>query len=592
MSATEGGGRPQTINAADEILQPPLMRGRGNDIAILFGDERISFRELNARVNRFGNALKPRLAKDDRVLLLLKDSPDFVAAYLGIMRIGAVAVPLSTRLSAQDLAFVIADSGAKVLLIDDEFLPLYRQAVASAGRRVGLVVVRGAAEAGMQTIPQLLSNASTELQSAPTTADDMAFWLYTSGTTGKPKGAVHCHGDVVIGDYYMQAFGFGPGERIFSSSKLFFAFALAHALIGALRTGSTVILYDGWPDSEAIAAVVERYRPTVMLSVPAFFRNLLRDNLANRPGFKSVRCYLSAGEALPESLYRRWYEATGAPIVDGLGATETMFMIIGGTPAEHRPGATGKPLPYAEVRLLDQEGRPVVKADTPGILWVRMGSLCRGYWRQPDKTNASFRDGWFRTGDVYIVDREGWWIHQGRADDLLKISGQWVSPAEIEACATTVPGVAEAIVVGAQDADGLTRLNMFLIAPDGGGDALQRQVQEKLLATLSKYKCPRRIMFVDAVPRTATGKIQRFRLRNWISADFLPRLMRALNLDLAKLASAEPQLVRAMQGKCVMCEHHDRCMSDLDQDRSASTFQDYCPNADVLISLRIAARPN
>ncbi len=587
MKADQTANRLQLRNAADEILGPTLARGRGGDVAILFGDAKITFDELNADVNRFASALRPYLAKGDRALLLLKDSPVFVAAHLGIMRGGAVAVALSTRSTAKDLAFVIDDAGPKVLLIDEEFLPLYEQATASCAQAPALVAVRGRATGGRHAIEDLLANAAADFLSVPTTADDAAFWLYTSGTTGTPKAAVHCHGDVVIGDWYMQAFGFGPGERVFSSSKLFFAFALAHILIGALRTGATIVLYDGWPDGRAIADVVERYRPTLMLSVPAFYRQLLRDGHVSRPGFKSVRCYLSAGEPLPDSIYHRWRERTGAPIVEGIGATETIFMMIGGTPNVHRPGATGKPLPYVETRLLDLNDQPVAAADAPGVLWAKMGSLCRGYWQQPDKTKLAFRNGWFRTGDVFIVDRDGWWYHQGRADDLLKISGQWVSPAEIEECAETVPGIAEAIVVGAQDEDGLVRLTMFLVAPNGGDDALQQKVQEKLLGALSRYKCPRRIVFLDAIPRTATGKARRFRLREWVAANFLVRLLRAMHLDPVKIESATPALVRDMQRKCVACECQDRCVADLERGVSGTTFQDYCPNAEILVSLRI-----
>lgn len=579
----------ERINATDEILGPTLVRGHGDDIAILFREERVTYRELDARANRYGNALGPRLDKGDRVLLLLKDSPDFVAAFLGIMRAGAVSVPLSTRTTARDLAFVMADSGAKVLILDDEFLPLFEQARSAAGQGPELVVARGRAGPGMTTVAALLAGMPSELPTAPTLAGDMAFWLYTSGTTGSPKGAVHCHGDVVIGDYYLEAFGYGRGERVFSSSKLFFAFALGHVLVGGLRTGSTLILYDEWPDGPAIAETVARHRPTIMLSVPAFFRSLLRDGHAAHPAFGTVRTYLSAGEALPESLYHRWRETTGVGIVEGIGATETIFMMLGGTPAEHRPGATGRPFPYVEAMLLGSDDRPVAAPDSAGTLWVRMGSLCRGYWQQPEKTQAAFRDGWFRTGDVFVVDREGWWYYQGRADDLIKISGQWVSPAEIEECAVAVPGIAEAIVVGCEDEDGLVRLNMFLVAPAGGDDELQRQVQERLLATLSKYKCPRRILFIDAIPRTATGKARRFRLRQWLTGRFLQRLMRALNVDPAAVEAAEPRLYRDMQRKCVACENQEQCTADLDRDQAAEEFPAYCPNADVLVSLRMSA---
>lgn len=501
----------ETNNATDAILNPTIDSGRSDAVAILFGEHAITFAELSEAANRFGNALKPNLARQARALLMLKDSPTFVAAFLEIMRIGAVTVPLSTRLSAADLAFAIDDSGAEVLLIDEEFLPLYR--AATPRRRPRLVAVNGAAVESLPSVDALVAAQPTELRSEVMDADDMAFWLYTSGTTGTPKAAIHCHGDVTVANSYMAEFGIRPGARVFSSSKMFFAFALGHTLIGGLRSGATIILYDGWPDAAAIGEVVARYRPTVMLSVPTFYRNVLRDGLAGQEAFRQVGTYISAGEALPESLYRRWLETTGVPIVEGIGATETIFMFISGTPANHRAGATGKPMPYAEVRLLDEIGQPVTAPGTTGVAHVKLGSLCRGYWQQPERTRAAFRDGWFRTGDAFSVDSEGWWHHHGRYDDLLKISGQWVSPSEIEDCAISVPGVVDAAAVGVANEDGLVRLALFLVGDRAAGTDLERAVREKLLANLSVYKCPRNIRIVDVIPRTATGKAQRYLLR-------------------------------------------------------------------------------
>ncbi len=589
MSVT-ADARTHAINATDEILGPTIARGRGGDAAILFEDKTITFDELDAEANRFGNALRPYLGKGDRALLLLKDSPDFVAAFLGIMRIGAVAAPISTRLTAEDLAFVVADSGAKALIIDDDFLPQYRRAAEINRRRPDLVVVRGGEVEGARKLEDVLAGAGAERPPVTTASDDMAYWLYSSGTTGRPKGAIHVHGNLSTGDSFLEAFGFGPGQRVFSSSKLFFAYALGHVLIGGLRSGSTIILYDGWPDGAVIARMVERYRPTIMVSVPAFYRSLLRDNLVGLPCFKTVSRYMSAGESLPESLYARWLEATGVPIVEGIGATETIWLMVGGTPEAHMPGATGKPFPYCQAKLLDVDDRPVTKPDSPGILWVKMDSLCRGYWQQPQKTAASFRDGWYRTGDAFVIDREGWWYHQGRADDLLKVSGQWVSPTEIEECAITVPGVSEAIVVGAQDEDRLVRLTLFLVAPTEDPNALYRKVQDKLLATLSKYKCPRRIVFMDAIPRTATGKARRFQLRNWIVANLMPRLMRHIGLDPAAVEKEDPQLFRHMQSKCAMCENQENCAAALEADAEFEEFLGFCPNASAFVTLGAAAR--
>lgn len=510
------------INAADLILGGALADGRRGDTALLYGDSRVSFAELNALANRVSNALKTRLQIGDRVLMLLKDSPLFVASFIGIMRLGCVAVPLNTRLAPRDVAFVLDDSEAAALIIDEEFLPVYRKAAEERPVTPLLVAVRGVPQPGFASYDELVDAAPREAQSRPMNADDMAFWLYSSGTTGTPKAAIHCHGDVLVGDEYMRTLGLGPGERVFASSKLFFAFALGHTILGGLRAGATVILCESWPDASAIADVVERHRPSVMLSVPTMFRNLLREGASNRAGFRSVRTYLSAGEALPVSLYERWLSATTVPIIEGIGATETIFMFISGTPSEHRPGATGRPVSYAEVKLLDAQDEPVAAVGATGTAWVRMPSLCRGYWRQPEKTRAAFRDGWFRTGDTFSVDAAGWWHYHGRSDDLLKISGQWVSPGEIEECALGVPGVLEAAAIGIENGDGLIRVTLYLVA-DGNAalpltkpSELEEEVRRQLRSTLSIYKCPREIQFIESMPRTATGKVQRYLLRQLV----------------------------------------------------------------------------
>lgn len=505
------------FNAADLILGPSLEGGRSGDTALLCGETAVSFGELDSLSRRVASVLGRITKGGDRVLMLLKDSPVFVAAFLGIMRCGCVAVPLNTRLAPRDLAFVLRDSEASVLLIDAEFLPVYLRATEESRASSPLVVVRGSAAPGTISLEDWFAESVPEAESDSMANDDMAFWLYSSGTTGTPKAAIHCHGDVLTGEPYMRMLGLGPGERVFASSKLFFSFALGHTILGGLRAGATVVLYEPWPEAAAIAEVVERHRPTVMLSVPTLFRNLLRDGFAARAGFRSVRTYVSAGEALPVSLYRRWLAETGAPIVEGIGATETIFMFVSGTVAEHRPGATGKPMPYAEVMLLDSSAMPIESPDVAGIAWVKLPSLCRGYWREPDKTRATFQDGWFRTGDMFSVDAEGWWHHHGRSDDLLKISGQWVSPVEIEECAVSVPGVAEAAVVSVENDDDLVRMTLYLVADSGtaaaGLEQLAEAVQRALRSTLSIYKCPRDVRFIEAIPRTATGKVQRYLLR-------------------------------------------------------------------------------
>lgn len=504
-----------TLNACDEILGLSLRRGLGDVPALLSGNRSVSYRELTRRTDHFAAALRDQgIPIGERVLIMLNDSPDFVSTWLGTVKAGAVAVAVNVRAAAKDLAFMVTDSGCRLIVIEEDFLPVWRQAAPSCPAPLPLVIVRGQAGTDGIALQDFIAGAADHFESVAARPDDPAFWLYTSGTTGTPKAAVHCHQDVLIGERHLcESFSVRPGDRLFSSSKLFFAFALGHCLIGALRAGATVILYEGWPDASAIAEIVERYTPDVMFSVPTFYRNLLHSGQAAQPAFKAVRHYVSAGEGLPESLYQHWLSVTGVPIVEGIGCTETVFLAVAGTPARHKPGTTGRPLPWAEVRLLDAADQPVTEPDTAGVLWVRMPSLCRGYWRQPEKTAAAFRDGWYCTGDVFTVDADGWWYHQGRNDDLLKISGQWVSPSEIEGCALAVPGIIEAVAVGVPNAQGLVRLALFLVARAGGSQELEAAVKDKLLSTLSVYKCPRAIHFLDEFPRTATGKIQRFRLR-------------------------------------------------------------------------------
>ncbi len=499
-------------NACELILGSGIARAGAAAPAIIFGEQTISYGELERMVNRFGNALRSHgVGHGDRVLFLLRDGPDLVAGWLAAIKIGAVSVALNLRASAKDVRFAVDDSRCRALFYDEELALACQEALQVAVHAPEVIVAAGG-------IAAFVADGGDRLDTMPAVADDIAFWLYTSGTTGTPKGAMHRHAAAEIGDLHLcRNLGVRPGDRLFSSSKLFFAFALGHILIGGLRAGATLILYDGWPDGDAIARIVDRHRPDVMFSVPTFYRHLLRDGLAEAEAFGHVRHCVSAGEKLPEGLHRAWQEATGRPILEGIGTTETLFLMIAATPDAWHPGATGRPLPWVEARLEDEAGRPVATGE-PGVLWVRMGSLARGYWNQPDKSAATFQDGWYRTGDLFSVDAEGWWHHQGRGDDMLKISGQWVSPAEIEEVAMTVPGITDAAVVGAVNAEGLVRLAMFLTPQDpaAAAEPLIGRVQEVIKARLSIYKCPRTVKVVEEMPRTATGKLQRFRLRQML----------------------------------------------------------------------------
>lgn len=495
-------------NAAEQILGWQASRGLGDTTAILAGERRLSYAELSALTNRVGNALIARgIKRGERVILLMADSPEFVAAYLAIMRIGAVALALNLRASSHDIAHALQDSACAAAFVASDFREQFDAGVAEAGHAPRMVVDDLAAFAAPH--PETLAPA-------PVRPDDMAFWLYTSGTTGKPRAVIHCHRDVSIGDLHLrQNLEVRPGDVVFATSKLFFAFSLGHCLIGALKCGAAIVLHDGWPDVATVAQLVERHRPDVFFSVPTFYRGLLREGLARKPAFRNVRAYVSAGEKLPHGIGVEWLATVGRPILEGIGTTETIFLAIANTRKVWRTGSIGRPMPWAEVMLRGEDGQPVDTPDTPGVLWVRMASVAAGYWNHPEKTAESFQDGWYRTGDMCTFDRDGWWYHQGRADDLLKISGQWVSPSEIEDRALQVPGVADAAVVGLTNEDGLVRLALAVV-PSAEGPAsqeLEERLRQHLENNLSIYKCPRRIRFLDELPRTATGKVQRFRIR-------------------------------------------------------------------------------
>lgn len=502
------------------LLAPALEGGRADTPAILAGEVEVSYGELAAAACRCGHALRELgVEAQDRVLVLVDDGPALVFAYLGAMIIGAVPVALNLRASAGELGFVIEDSGCKLIVVGPEFVPLLEQAARPLACPPKVVMSAGRSEDPRQNFPNLpglMEAQPAELAPTLLGPDDTALWMYTSGTTGVPKAVVHRLGSIPsAGRYLGEVYGVAPGERLFCTSKLFFAFSLGHILLAGFRLGATAVLSAGWPSAEAVAAVVERHRPGVVFSVPTLYQRLLDENLGASPAFRSVRHFISAGERLPETLLRQWMAVNGQPMLEGIGASETLMMFLANRPDDYCPGATGKPLPGTEVRLVGDSGEDILEAGAPGVLWVRSDCLAAGYWRRSDDTSAAFEAGWYCTGDVFRRDAEGRFRHQGRADDMLKVSGQWVSPAEIEDIVLKHPEVAEAAVVGVEDSGGLIHLALCLAPSDPAVDRenLERELTRALRAELSIYKCPRRFVYLAELPRTATGKTQRFKLR-------------------------------------------------------------------------------
>ena len=490
------------LNMADAILGPSLKRGQGADVALLCGDERVTFAELDERACRAGNAFRALgVRAGEPVLLMIVDAPMFFYVYFGLMKIGAVPCALNLRLAVADLAYTMADSGARILVSDSQFMAQCEAAVGALESPPELFLSDEERE-GYRSLPNLFAQASPRLESVLRPLDAPGLWMYSSGTTGKPKGVVHAQRAVFTAPEMLgKLLGVTRGDRVFASSKLFFAFSLGHVLLGALHLGATAVLYPGWPDAQEVGRVVERHRPTIVLSVPTFYRNMIRDGVIQQPAFKDVRYFVSAGEKLPTSVFERWIETTGRPILEGIGATETCFLFLANRPDRLKPGTCGVPTPGTEVKLISDDGKLVTEPLQPGVLWVKMASVASGYWNLEERTRAVFQDGWYD--------------YQGRADDMLKISGQWVSPAEIEEFVLKHPMVKEAAVVGVPNADGLVRLALFMVAPQAAENrsSFEHELQEKLVASLSIYKCPRRMFYVDVMPLTATGKLQRHELR-------------------------------------------------------------------------------
>lgn len=505
------------MNAADLVLDPAKVRERPDAPALLFHDQSISYAALLAEVNRYGNGLAALgVERESRVALLLKDSPGMVAAYLGAMKIGAVSVAMNVRAAPGDIGFMLRDSRAKVLLVDAEFLPAY-EAVERELEHPPQVFVANGASGGRTPVEAITEGRSDALTATKMSPDDMAFWVYTSGTTGSTKAAVHLQHDLPASDNYSRGvLGIGPGDRLFTTSKLFFAYSLGNCLFGSLRLGAATILFDGWPDSAAIAAVVKQHRPTLLYSVPTMYRNLLRDGYATRELFASVRAFITAGERLPAVLFERWKNATGGELLDGMGASETIYMIISNPIGKARPGSSGMPVPNAQLELRNDRNEVIREPGVAGVLWAKTSSIADRYWNQQEKSHAAFLGGWFRTGDMYVRDADGYWYHEGRADDMLKISGQWASPAEIEDLVLQLPGVADAAVVGVENAEGLMRLVLYAVPSNPGErpEAIAAALQDGLRDKLSVYKIPRDVRVVGEIPRTATGKVQRFKLRD------------------------------------------------------------------------------
>jgi len=515
-ASTGVGAIPRDYNFAADVLQRNLDAGRADKPAYIDGRRTLTYRQLADRAARFGAALRGLgLRREERVLLAMLDTVDWPTAFLGCLKAGIVAVPVNTLLTEDDYRFMLADSRAKCLVVAEALFAKFEKIIAESPD-LEHVIVAGDNPHGYRLFEDVIAADEPESYAAPTVADDMAFWLYTSGSTGKPKGAVHVHASLKLtADLYgTPVAGIKESDVCYSVAKLFFAYGLGNAMTFPLSVGATTVLNPERPTPDGVAALLKKHPVTVFFAVPTFYAAFLNSPAAPQKSEVKIRRCISAGEALPEEIARKWRERYGVEISDGLGTTEMLHIYLTNRPGATKYGTTGKPVPGYEIKLIGEDGEPVKQGEM-GEMYARGPTSAIMYWNNREKSRSTFQGEWTRSGDKYIEDEDGYYICCGRADDMLKVSGMYVSPFEVEAALSSHPDVLEAAVVGWNDEQKLVKPRAFVVLkqPDKASNALAQALQEHCKQKLAPFKYPRWIEFRSELPKTATGKIQRFKLR-------------------------------------------------------------------------------
>jgi len=510
-------GIPERFNAATVLVDAHIAAGRGARPAILCGERIVTYAALHEGVNRFGNVLRALgIRMEERVALLLPDSPEFAFTFFGTMKMGAVAIPLNTLLVPRDYEYLLNDSRARVLVVHASLLDRIT-GIRDNLRCLEHVLVSGDELERYPGLESAMQGALPVLEAADTGRDDAAFWLYSSGTTGFPKGTIHLHHDMLVeaDQYAQQTIGLKESDVSFSVAKLFFAYGLGNGLFFPLRVGGTTVLLPERPTPDKVFEVLDTYRPTVFYSVPTSFAQLLHTaEKQGRTDLGRVRMCVSAGEPLPKPIFEKWRDRFGVEILDGIGSTEILHIFISNRPGRAKAGSTGQIVPGYEAKIVDDAGAEVPVGEI-GNLLIKGDSIAASYWNKHEPTKRTFLGEWINTHDKFSVDRDGYYWYAGRSDDLMKVSGMPVWPSDVEAILQAHPAVLESGVAAATDEEGLVKPYAYVVLKDGHKPSpqLAKELQDFVKKNTAPYKFPRWVEFVDALPKTATGKIKRYQLR-------------------------------------------------------------------------------
>lgn len=515
----DGSTTPSTIhyapifNVAVPFIDRHLDEGRADHIAIRTVDEDVTYGQLAEQVNRCGKLLQSMgLRAGDRVLMIVKDCPEFAYLFWGAIKAGVIPVPVNTLLRSLDYQYMIDDSGCSLVVYSPEYASEVEPALTAAEHRPITMLTTGSDDA----LTSRLLTSSPDLTVADATADDVGFWLYSSGSTGRPKGAVHRHRDIVVTCIYYaeETLQMTASDVCFSAAKLFFAYGLGNGMTFPLWVGGSAILSDERPSPEMTFRLIDQFKPTLYFGVPTLYAAQLRELEATTQDMSSLRACVSAGEALPADLFRRWKQHTGLTILDGIGSTELLHIFISNRLDDYKPGTSGRLVPGYEAKIVDENG-DLLPLGEVGSLIIKGESSAAYYWNNPEKTADTMQGEWINTGDTYICDEDGYYTYYGRSDDMLKVGGIWCSPVEIESRLIEHPKVLEAAIVGRSDDDELIKPEAYIVLnePDDASDTLAAELLSHCQDGLARYKYPRWFNFVDELPKTATGKIQRFKLR-------------------------------------------------------------------------------